>query len=62
MLLFNANLDRSAQTRKSLKELRKEIQKWEEAIYMKKTIVDDAGEYMVFIYLSTLLYQLEQMN
>ncbi|PAV23316.1 dna repair [Pyrrhoderma noxium] len=46
VLLFNANLDRSAQTRKSLKELRKEIQKWEEAIYMKKTIVDDAGEYM----------------
>ena len=62
MLLFNANLDRSAQTRKSLKELRKEIQKWEEAIYMKKTIVDDSGEYMVFVYLSTLLYQLEQMN
>ncbi|KAH8117617.1 hypothetical protein DFH11DRAFT_1724600 [Phellopilus nigrolimitatus] len=46
VLLFNANLDRISSQRRSVPELRRELRKWEEGIYVKKSTVNDARTYL----------------
>jgi len=47
-MLYNSNLDRGLQNRKTKRELRKELKKWEDDMSKGKTIVvKDVVDYQV---------------
>ena len=46
-MIYNANLDKSENQRKTIQELRSDLKKWEEDRKTKKSIVGDVDAYQV---------------
>ena len=56
VVLYNANLDRSPNNRKTTVELKKDLKKWEEERpKRKKPVVSDVLGYQVLINISSLI-------
>ena len=56
VVLYNANLDRSPNNRKTTVELKKDLKKWEEERpKKKKPVVSDVLGYQVLINISSLI-------